>query len=80
MSLARALRVERGAVVSFVGGGGKTTSMFRLATELSAAGFRIVSTTTTHISKEQVHFAPASIAWMRWISWNRAWTSMGTAS
>ncbi len=62
MSLARALRVERGAVVSFVGGGGKTTSMFRLATELSAAGFRIVSTTTTHISKEQVHFAPASIA------------------
>ena len=61
MSLARALRVERGAVVSFVGGGGKTTSMFRLATELSSAGFRIVSTTTTHISKEQVRFAPASI-------------------
>jgi molybdenum cofactor cytidylyltransferase len=61
ISLARALRVERGAVVSFVGAGGKTTSMFRLATELSAAGLRIVSTTTTHISKEQVHFAPAAI-------------------
>jgi len=62
MSLARALRVERGAVVSFVGGGGKTTSMFRLAAELSAAGLRVVTTTTTHISKEQVHLAPASIA------------------
>ena len=61
MSLARALRVERGAVVSFVGGGGKTTSMFRLAAELSAAGLRVVTTTTTHISKQQVHMAPVSL-------------------
>jgi molybdenum cofactor cytidylyltransferase len=61
ISLARALRVERGAVVSFVGAGGKTTSMFRLAGELSAAGLRVVTTTTTHISKEQVHMAPASV-------------------
>src|SRR5512139_2166707 len=61
MSLARALRVERRSVVSFVGGGGKTTSMFRLAGELSAAGFRVVTTTTTHISKEQTLMAPASV-------------------
>jgi molybdenum cofactor cytidylyltransferase len=58
----KALRVERGAVVSFVGGGGKTTSMFRLAAELCAAGLRVITTTTTHISKDQVHLAPASIA------------------
>ncbi len=57
----KALRVQRGAVVSFVGGGGKTTSMFRLAAELCAAGLRVVTTTTTHISKDQVHFAPASV-------------------
>ena len=57
----KALRVERGAVVSFVGGGGKTTSMFRLAAELCAAGLRVVTTTTTHISKDQVHLAPASV-------------------
>ncbi len=61
MSLMKALRVERGAVVSFVGGGGKTTSMFRLASELTAAGLRVVTTTTTHISEEQVRHAPASI-------------------
>jgi molybdenum cofactor cytidylyltransferase len=61
-SLAQALRVERGAVVSFVGGGGKTTSMFRLAAELCATGLRVITTTTTHISKEQVHLAPASVA------------------
>jgi molybdenum cofactor cytidylyltransferase len=59
--LARALRVGRRSVVSFVGGGGKTTSMFRLAAELCAAGLRVVTTTTTHISKDQVHFSPASM-------------------
>jgi molybdenum cofactor cytidylyltransferase len=61
ISLTRALRVERGAVVSFVGGGGKTTSMFRLADELRSSGLRVVTTTTTHISKEQVHLAPVSV-------------------
>jgi molybdenum cofactor cytidylyltransferase len=61
MSLARALRIERGAIISFVGGGGKTTSMFRLAAELSSAGMRVVATTTTHISEDQARIAPASI-------------------
>jgi molybdenum cofactor cytidylyltransferase len=61
ISLSKALRVARGDVVAFVGGGGKTTSMFRLAAELSAAGLRVVSTTTTHISNEQVRIAPASL-------------------
>jgi molybdenum cofactor cytidylyltransferase len=62
MSLSEALRAGRGDVVSFVGGGGKTTSMFRLAAELSAAGLRVVTTTTTHIREEEVHLAPASVS------------------
>ena len=61
LSLAKALRVDRGAVVSFVGGGGKTTSMFRLARELSAAGLRVVATTSTHIAEDQIHIVPAYI-------------------
>jgi molybdenum cofactor cytidylyltransferase len=61
MPLARALRMKRGDVVSFVGGGGKTTSMFRLARELSAAGFRIVATTSTHIAEDQIRLFPACI-------------------
>jgi probable selenium-dependent hydroxylase accessory protein YqeC len=61
ISLAKALRVERGAVVSFVGGGGKTASMFRLAAELCSAGLRVITTTTPHISKDQVRLAPTSI-------------------
>ncbi len=61
LSLNKALHVERGAVVSFVGGGGKTTAMFRLAAELSAAGQRVLTTTTTHLGEPQVQLAPASL-------------------
>lgn len=60
--LAGALRVGRGDVVSFVGGGGKTTSMLRLARELSAAGLRVVATTTTHIAEDQIRLFPAYIS------------------
>jgi len=62
MFLSKALRVARGDVVSFVGGGGKTSSMFRLASELSAEGLRVLSTTTTHISEAQARMAPTSIS------------------
>jgi molybdenum cofactor cytidylyltransferase len=61
VSLAGALRIERGDVVSFVGGGGKTTSMFRLARELGANGFRVVTATTTRIAEDQIQLSPAYI-------------------
>lgn len=61
ISLTDALRIEPEAVVSFVGGGGKTTSMFRLADELTAAGLRVVTTTSTHIAEEQIQLSPAYI-------------------
>ncbi|MBN2243471.1 MAG: putative selenium-dependent hydroxylase accessory protein YqeC [Acidobacteria bacterium] len=61
ISLAEALGAERGAVVSFVGGGGKTTSMFRLASELAAAGLRVVTTTSTHINDYETRLSPAYI-------------------
>lgn len=49
MELYRALRVSRQDIVAFVGAGGKTTAMLRLADELVAAGYKVVITTTTHI-------------------------------
>ncbi|MBI2909979.1 MAG: putative selenium-dependent hydroxylase accessory protein YqeC [Chloroflexi bacterium] len=49
MTLAEALGVVDGDVVSFVGAGGKTTAMFRLARELCQSGKRVVVTTTTRI-------------------------------
>lgn len=60
-SLAQVLRVKRGDVVCFVGGGGKTTSMFRLAGELARMGWRVVMTTTTHISQEQARTIAAKL-------------------
>lgn len=47
--------------MAFVGAGGKSTAMFRLAEALAAgsgAGWRVVSTTTTHLGREQSALAP----------------------
>jgi probable selenium-dependent hydroxylase accessory protein YqeC len=49
MNLRTALRIQPRDVVSLVGGGGKTSTMFRLAHELVAARLKVVTTTTTKI-------------------------------
>jgi probable selenium-dependent hydroxylase accessory protein YqeC len=49
VSLREGLMLEGGGVVSLVGGGGKTSLMFRLARELSMAGDTVLTTTTTKI-------------------------------
>lgn len=49
MQLSQAFRLRAKEVVAFVGGGGKTTAMFRLADELVAQGKRVITTTTTHL-------------------------------
>ncbi len=61
MQLRDALAVGDRDVVAFVGAGGKTTSLFRLAGELAAAGHRVVTTTTTRIFAEQMRQAPSVI-------------------
>jgi molybdenum cofactor cytidylyltransferase len=49
-------------VVALVGGGGKTTAMFRLAREVVERGGRALTTTTTRIFAAQIALAPAHIA------------------
>lgn len=44
-------RRDRGQTIAIIGSGGKTTLMFMLAHALSAAGNRVIVTTTTHIRK-----------------------------
>lgn len=48
-------------VVAFVGGGGKSSALFRLAADLVATGKRVITTTTTHIAVEQLTWAPAHL-------------------
>jgi molybdenum cofactor cytidylyltransferase len=61
MQLARALRLRRGDVATLTGGGGKTTLMFRLADELAAADWGVVTTMTTRIFVGQMAHAPARL-------------------
>nr|HMQ54096.1 selenium cofactor biosynthesis protein YqeC [Anaerolineae bacterium] len=64
ISLSRALRISSGDVVALVGGGGKTSAMFRLANELSQASpspLRVLVTTTTRIFATQIKLAPSFV-------------------
>ena len=58
--LTEKLRICRGDVVSFIGSGGKTTSMITTANELAALGVRVAVTTTTKMGvreKERLNAA-----------------------
>ncbi len=61
MTLADALGVRRDEVVALVGGGGKSSAMFRLARELVGRGGTAISTTTTRIFGAQIKLAPAHV-------------------
>lgn len=51
MHLQEALESKSGEMVALIGAGGKTTTLFRLASELREAGGKILVTTTTKIFK-----------------------------
>ena len=61
MRLAEALDLRQDDVVALVGGGGKTTAMFRLAREVADKGGRAITTTTTRIFGAQIALAPAHV-------------------
>jgi molybdenum cofactor cytidylyltransferase len=61
MFLSHAFSLGTKEVIALSGGGGKTTLMFRLAAELTAAGQRVVSTMTTRIFVSQMAQAPHTL-------------------
>ena len=61
MTLLEALRLKPAEVVAFVGGGGKTTAMFRLADEIVREGGRVITTTTTRIFAAQTRLAQVHV-------------------
>ncbi len=61
MNLSHALRLTHHDVVAFVGAGGKTTVMFRLANEIVESGGRVITTTTTRLGLDQLSLAPVHV-------------------
>jgi probable selenium-dependent hydroxylase accessory protein YqeC len=61
MRLCEALGTTGDDVVALVGGGGKTTAMFRLAREIVDKGGSAITTTTTKIFGAQIALAPAHV-------------------
>jgi len=59
--LADALDLCNDDVVAVVGGGGKTTAMFRLARDVVDRGGRAITTTTTRIFGAQIALSPAHL-------------------
>jgi molybdenum cofactor cytidylyltransferase len=60
-TLVEALGLAADEVVALVGGGGKSTAMFRLAREVAERGGHAITTTTTHIFAAQIALAPAHV-------------------
>ncbi len=57
-SISSMLGLRSGDVVSIVGAGGKTTTMYRSCAELRARGLRVISTTTTAIQRPTSQQSP----------------------
>jgi molybdenum cofactor cytidylyltransferase len=61
VKLVDALGMTKDEVVALVGGGGKSTAMFRLAREMVEKGGRAITTTTTRIFGAQIALSPAHV-------------------
>jgi len=62
MRFERAFDVAPGDVVAFIGAGGKTSLLVGLGYELAEAGWRVLATTTTRLSTDQLDLFPCTMA------------------
>ena len=62
MKLHEAFNISRGDVVAFIGAGGKTSTLVNLGYELAEMGWRVLATTTTSISVDQLEILPRALA------------------
>jgi molybdenum cofactor cytidylyltransferase len=58
MKLQKAFEITPGDVVAFVGAGGKTSTLISLGHELAEAGLRVLATTTSGLSVDQLDLMP----------------------
>ncbi len=61
MKLKSAFDLNRGEVVSLIGAGGKTSLLVSMGYELAEDGWRVLATTTTNLTEEQLGFFPCAL-------------------
>ena len=54
LTLVEALGIPRGSIVALVGGGGKTSTLFRMVRESTRDGCRVLATTTARMKMEEI--------------------------
>lgn len=62
MRVDTALELGAKETIALVGAGGKTTLMFRLAADLVASGYTVVTSTTTRLAVRETDLAPLCLA------------------
>lgn len=63
LTLVEALGLPSGAIVALVGGGGKTSTLFRLAREAARDGKRVLATTTARMKLEELNDVRDVLLW-----------------
>ncbi len=63
LTLVEALGLPSGAIVALVGGGGKTTTLFRLVREAARDGKRVLATTTARMKLEELNHVRDVLLW-----------------
>lgn len=62
MKLREAFNIVPGDVVSFIGAGGKTSTLVALGHELAEAGWRVLATTTARLDADQMNLMPSVVS------------------
>jgi molybdenum cofactor cytidylyltransferase len=75
LTLVEALGLPKGSVVSLVGGGGKTSTLFRLARESTRDGNRVLATTTARMKMEEIAEMRDILLWDERDATGQTWRS-----
>lgn len=62
MRFREAFGIEKGDMIALIGAGGKTSLMVGIGYELAELGWRVLATSTTPISAEQIRLMPAALS------------------
>lgn len=75
LTLSEALGIRAGSIVAVVGGGGKTSTLFRLCREASRDGHRVLATTTARMKTDELAGVREVLLWDERDATGQSWTA-----